>query len=155
DSRRASSDSRGWGWSSVPRSVSSLDSVMDADVPACTKEETRTTTMPSPPSWALEVTRQSVPLRLSLSPVLGSNRRVKSYSKSPFGKRMTKARAGIGGTSTFVYLERALLFTIENPELDEPVEQRKRERVAGGRSSPRSVRKRQKRPEHGRTRSLF
>ena len=35
-----------------------------------------------------------------------------------------------------------------------PPEPRKRERVAGGRSSPHPGRKRQKRPEHGRTRSL-
>ena len=35
-----------------------------------------------------------------------------------------------------------------------PPERRKRERVADGRSSPRPGRKRQKRPEHGRTRSL-
>jgi len=40
-------------------------------------------------------------------------------------------------------------------ERDEwPTRRRKRERVAGGRSSPHSGRKRQKRPEHGRTRSL-
>ena len=34
---------------------------------------------------AIRVTRQSSPLRRTFSPIAGKTRRVKSYSKSPFG----------------------------------------------------------------------
>jgi hypothetical protein len=47
-------------------------------------------------SCVTRVTNQSRPFRRIVSPIEGRARRVKSYSKSPFGNRITYALAGTG-----------------------------------------------------------
>jgi hypothetical protein len=84
-------------------SVPGLDSLLGLRSP--TRSTCTVTTRPC----VIRVTNQSRPFRRIVSPIEGSVRRVKSYSKSPFGKRITNALAGTNHLVARLYLDMPVL----------------------------------------------